>query len=174
MIMEESWLHDLNPDTLRAVSLQAQLPSCLRFSGLEPEKNLSLVKLLMFINLESPAPMHILQKNPVSPANGSAGLANDPKITGATAAGELQKIPAEYGLPKDDQSCNSKREFESSHFNPANERSPVQDATKDCLTLVDGITQPKENHKKDQIQDLDLMGVGILQTLGLAARFFYS
>ncbi|KAJ9089397.1 hypothetical protein DSO57_1013336, partial [Entomophthora muscae] len=77
----------------------------------------------------------------------STGLANDPKITGATAAGELQKLPAEYRLHKDDQFCNSKREFESSHFNPSNERSPVQDATKSCQILVDGITQPKENHK---------------------------
>ncbi|KAJ9087962.1 hypothetical protein DSO57_1027820 [Entomophthora muscae] len=147
MLIKESWLQDTNPNTLQAASPQAQLPGRLRFPGLKPEPNLSLVKLLMPINLESPEHMLILQKDPVSSTNESAGLSNDPKITGATTAGELQKLPVECRPPKYDQFCNSKREFKSSYFNPANERSPVQDATKNCLTLVDGITQPEENYK---------------------------
>ncbi|KAJ9060886.1 hypothetical protein DSO57_1026203 [Entomophthora muscae] len=88
-------LRDLNLDILWADSLQAQLPDCLLFSGLKPESNLSSVKLLMPISLEPPAPMPPLQKNPASPTNGSTGLVNDPKITGATAAGELKKLPVE-------------------------------------------------------------------------------
>ncbi|KAJ9053196.1 hypothetical protein DSO57_1026593 [Entomophthora muscae] len=122
---EEHQLQNLKPKTLQAGSPQAQLPGHLHFSGLKSEPNLTLVKLLRPINLELPAPLPLLQKDPVSPANESTGLAKDPKITGAITAGELKKLPVKCGPPKNDQSYNSKREFESSHFNPANERFPM-------------------------------------------------
>ncbi|KAJ9065515.1 hypothetical protein DSO57_1018819 [Entomophthora muscae] len=59
------------------------------------------------------------------------------KITGAAAAGELVRLPIECGLPKDDKSCNLKREFKSCCFDPANERSSGSDDTKGCLTLAE-------------------------------------
>ncbi|KAJ9064913.1 hypothetical protein DSO57_1025439 [Entomophthora muscae] len=42
------------------------------------------------------------------------------------------KISVQRGPPKVDQPCNPKEKFESSHFKPANEISPVMDATKGC------------------------------------------
>ncbi|KAJ9064196.1 hypothetical protein DSO57_1032951 [Entomophthora muscae] len=61
--------------------------------GWEPDFVSLAPSLTMPIILESPPPIPILQKDPVSPANGSTGLANDPKITGDTVAEELQKLP---------------------------------------------------------------------------------
>ncbi|KAJ9065510.1 hypothetical protein DSO57_1018816 [Entomophthora muscae] len=73
------WIPDTSPKTL--------LAQLLHFSGLKPEPNMTLAKLLRPINLELPAPIPLLQKDTVSPVNESASLTNDLKITGAITAG---------------------------------------------------------------------------------------
>ncbi|KAJ9065176.1 hypothetical protein DSO57_1022477 [Entomophthora muscae] len=125
---------DLNPKVLRSSSLQDKLPTV---SWTETRAG--------FDFGESPEPP--TPKVPVNLTNESAGQAKDPEITWATAAGEAKKLPMECRPPKDEQSCDPKEKFESSQFEPANERSPALDATEGCIALVDCITRPKGNFK---------------------------
>ncbi|KAJ9090119.1 hypothetical protein DSO57_1005856 [Entomophthora muscae] len=147
MLVKKPQLQDSNPGILQAGSLQDQLPGFLRFYGLKLDQDSTSGKLLRPAELKLPASMPPTLNFSVSPANESMGLAKNPKITGAAAEGESKKLPVECRPPGDDQSCNPKGKFESSCFNPANERSPMQDATEGCLTIVDGITRPEGNCK---------------------------
>ncbi|KAJ9082392.1 hypothetical protein DSO57_1004961 [Entomophthora muscae] len=123
------------------------------FFGLKPDPNLTLVKLLRPNNLELPEPMPCLQKDPVIPANEIAGLASKPKITGAATAGESKKLSVECRPPRDDKSCNSKKEFK--FFIPTQPviDLPVWDATKGFQTLVDGTTWPEGDYKSFPMAD---------------------
>ncbi|KAJ9055854.1 hypothetical protein DSO57_1038977, partial [Entomophthora muscae] len=93
------------------------------------------------------------KKNTVSPANENAKPKNDPKITGATSNGELKKIPQEHGLPEDEKSFGSKREFKFPFPSPANEELLMKDATGGFQTLVDDTTRPEGVCKSFPIAD---------------------
>ncbi|KAJ9059030.1 hypothetical protein DSO57_1006507 [Entomophthora muscae] len=138
-------VQNLNPETLRAASSQAQLPSCPRFFGLKPETNSILGEFLRPTNLEPPMLIPCLHKDPVSSANKSADLSNNPGVTETTADEKMKKkLPLECGLLEDDKSYGLKRELKFPHHNPTNEKSPMQDATEGFQTLVDNTTWPEE------------------------------
>ncbi|KAJ9082766.1 hypothetical protein DSO57_1001832 [Entomophthora muscae] len=107
MYVIEFQIQDLNPNTLQAGSLQAPLPHCLLFPGLKPEPNSNSEKLMKSINPKLHAPMPHLQKDSFSPTNESAGLVNNPKITGATSGKESKKLSVECGLLEDGKSYSS-------------------------------------------------------------------
>ncbi|KAJ9048484.1 hypothetical protein DSO57_1034717 [Entomophthora muscae] len=74
MLMGKHQLQDLNPETLRAASLQDWLPSHLQFPGLKPERDLNLGNLLR-LSIFPHCTKKLAQK-PAKPLNSLEDLAH--------------------------------------------------------------------------------------------------
>ncbi|KAJ9072664.1 hypothetical protein DSO57_1025014 [Entomophthora muscae] len=135
MIIEKPQLQDLNPDPLRAASLQ--------FFELKPEQDLTSENPLKLDEYNSPTSTTPTLKVPVNSTNQRAVPAIDPKIPQAHMEGETEKLPIELGPPRDNQPHNPTRKFEHSQFEPANEITPAMDATKNWEDLVNSKTRAK-------------------------------
>ncbi|KAJ9072977.1 hypothetical protein DSO57_1021458 [Entomophthora muscae] len=77
--------------------LSAYRPGCPRFLGLKSEMNSTSEKFPRLTTMESSTSKPCLQKDPVSSSNENSDPNNYPEITGATANGELKKLPQERG-----------------------------------------------------------------------------
>ncbi|KAJ9083281.1 hypothetical protein DSO57_1036239 [Entomophthora muscae] len=144
MLIERPQLRDSNPGSLRAASLQGQLPGCPQFFGLEPEQDLTSENPLKLGKSNSPTSIPPTPKDPDNSTNQQAGPATDPRITWAHAEGKPENLPIECRPPRDNQSHNLTRKVEHSQFKPANGITPAIDATKDWEDLVNGKTRDKE------------------------------
>ncbi|KAJ9063277.1 hypothetical protein DSO57_1001715 [Entomophthora muscae] len=87
-------------------------------------------------------------KVPVNSTNQRAGLAIEPKTNWASMEEEIEKLPNKHRPPRDDQPSDPTRKFEYSQSEPANEITPVMDATKDWKNL-ETITPRPEKFVKD-------------------------